>query len=202
MAEGIVQVTEGSGKKLHTWNRTIGANSIEDEFTLPGEFPYASYTVVFDVAGVANDHIIQIMAGASLPVRIRSIEVQQGGNLTAAAVLKFGIFRLTTAGTGGTAVTPRPMDSADAASGATAATLPTIKGTEGVELRKFAFVGRQAFLATASQYDGRYTWTQQPGMKPIIIPAGIGNGLALKSLVTLAGGGVMGTIDFVETNFV
>ena len=78
MAESIVQVTEGSGKKLHTFNRTIGANSVEDEVVLLGENYLASYMIVAAAsAATANSHVLQIMAGASLKVRVRRIEVQQ-----------------------------------------------------------------------------------------------------------------------------
>ena len=73
MAESFINQTEGSGKKSHTWDRTIGANTIQDEFVLPGEFPYTSYTIFANGVSIAtaNDHCLQIMAGASLPVRVR-----------------------------------------------------------------------------------------------------------------------------------
>lgn len=201
MAESTINFTEGSGKKLHTFQRTIGANNVEDQTTIQGEHYLATYSVVFDVGGVANDHIIQIMAGGTLNVRIKSIDIEQSGNLTTASLLKFSLFRLTTAGTGGTAVTPAKYDNGDAASGATAMTLPTVKGTEGAELAKFAIVARQAILATASQTDDRWHWEQKPGLKPIVIAAGTTNGICIKTLVTLAGGGMMGTIELAETNF-
>lgn len=201
MAESIVQVTSAGTTKLHTFQRTIGANAVEDEVVIQGEHYLPTYTVVFDVGGVANDHVIQIMAGASLNVRIKSINIQQSGNLTTASLLKFSVFRLTTAGTGGTVVTPQKYDSADGAAGATAMTLPTVKGTEGAELQKFAMVGRQAILATSAQQDDRWTWVVPVGAKPMIIPAGAANGLCIKTLVTLAGGGVMGTIELTETSF-
>jgi hypothetical protein len=204
MAEAIVQVTEGVGKKLHTWDRTIGANLIQDEFVLPGEFPYATYSVVAVniSAATINDHTLQIMAGASLPVRIRRITIEQSANATTAALQVYAVLRLTTAGTGGTAVTPRPFDTADAASGATAMTLPTAKGTEGVELMRNAIILRQAISATATQLDDMVEWTQKPGQKPIIIPAGTTNGIAIKNLVATAAATMIVNVEFVETNFV
>jgi hypothetical protein len=149
MAESLVQVTEGSGKKLHTWQRVIGANSVEDEFVIPGEYPLASY--VGQNAGssiaTANDHV-QLMAGAALNVRIRRIRVEQAALATTAVLAAFGVYRLSTAGTGGTAVTPRPLDSADAACGATMASIPGVKGTEGVELFRRRMILTQT-VATA-----------------------------------------------------
>lgn len=204
MAEGIVQVTEGSGKKLHTWNRTIGANSVEDEFVLPGEFPYASYFVTPSAASTAtlNSHLLQIMAGGSLPVRIRRIVLTQFTNATTAAAMAFHIFRLTTAGTGGTTVTPRPHDTTDAAAGCVGMTLPTVKGTEGVQLFDESMLMRQAILATASQNIERWTWEQHPGTKPIIIPAGTTNGIAIKNATAVAGATVQIRVELVETSFV
>jgi hypothetical protein len=203
MAESLVQVTEGVGKKLRTWNRTIGANSVEEEFTLPGEYPLASYSVIAVniSAATINDHTLQIMAGGSLNVRIRRITIEQSANATTAALQVYAVLRLTTAGTGGTAVTPRPFDTADAASGATAMTLPTAKGTEGVELMRNAIILRQAISATATQLDDAVIWEQKPGMKPIIIPAGTANGIAIKNLVATAAATMIVNVEFVETAF-
>lgn len=202
MAASVVQYTPGSGGKAHAESLTIGANTGDVPYAVIFDPRFATYTVLFDVGGVANDHVIQIMAGSALNVRIKSIDIQQAGNLTTAAVQKFSIFRLTTAGTGGTAITPGKSDNGDAAAGATAMTLPTAKGTEGAEWGKFAIVGRQAILTTASQTTDRWHWEQKIGAKPLIIPAGTANGIAIKTLVTLAGGGVSGTIELTETSYV
>lgn len=204
MAESIVQVTSAGTTKLHTWQRTIGANNVEDEFVIPGEYPLASYTVVptgsVSVA-TANDHILQIMAGASLNVRIRRIRFEQSGNATTAAIGILEIWRLSSAGTGGTAVTPAKLDTGDAASGATAMTLPTVKGTESVLVMRSALIYRQAVSATAAGVDDAWEWVQQPGQKPLIIPAGAANGIAIKSGSAIAAGTVIPYVEFVETSF-
>lgn len=200
MAESLIVV---GAKNAHTWNRTIGANSIEDEFTLPGEFPYASYVAMTSAANIAiatnNSHIIQVMAGASLPVRIRRIRLWQAAVATTLAFYSFELFRLTTAGTGGTAITPSKLDNADAASGATAMTLPTVKGTEGAALDTIVVTLVAAATANVNML---WEWTQLPGMKPIIIPAGVANGICLKNTVAAAAGSVRVAIEFAETNFV
>lgn len=204
MAESIINVTEGSGRKLHTWNRTIGANSIEDEFVLPGEFPYATYSVV--AAGIsgatANSHIVQIMAGGTLPVRIRSITITQMAAPAAVVAYALQIFRVTTAGTGGTAITPRPYDSADAASGATAMTLPTVKGTEGVQLHQEAlWLGTAAIPTTNNRLEWP-NWSPSGRLKSIIIPAGTTNGIVVKNPAGVAASTFDISIELVETNFV
>lgn len=185
MAEGFVNVTEGSGKKLHTWDRTIGANTVHDEFTQAGEFPYATYVVPILTAGsAANDHLLSIQAGASLNLRLRSIVIRQAGNAAAAGVLILELRRLSAvAHSGGTAITPSPLDAADAASGFTARSIPTTKGTEGVLVGTKALVVRQAILTTASQQDGWADWQfDNPRQKALTVAAGSSNGIAIKTL--------------------
>ena len=203
MAESFAEATAGSGLKWHSWTRSIGGSTVHAGFVLPDEYPYATYSVV--AAGVsgatAASHILQIMAGSSLNVRIRSICVEQFAVPAAVAAYSLQIFRLSTAGTGGTAVTPRPYDSADAASGATAMTLPSSKGTEGVQLYQEALWMGTAAIPTANN---RMEWPNivYGGMKPIVIPAGTSNGVAIKNPGGLAGVTFDVTVELVETAFV
>lgn len=199
MAESLVQVTEGSGKKLHTNQRTIGANNVEDEIVVLGEPYLASYTIGFTGVSIAtaNDHVLQIMAGASLKVRIRRICIWQIGLAGAAGMSTWIIHRLSTAGTGGTAVGPRQHETTDAASGATAMTLPTAKGTEGVFLQRWAMAMAAAHPVTVPPYQ----WGQLPNQKPITIEAGTTNGIAIKSVTAVAGATVAGYVEIDETSF-
>jgi hypothetical protein len=203
MAEAFINVNEGTGKKIHHNSRTIGADLQHDEFVLPGEFPYASYTVVIPTTAfvTANSHLLQIMAGASLNVRIRRIQLWQSVLATATLNLSLQLWRLSTAGTGGTAVTPGKLDTADAAAGATAMTLPTAKGTELTQLYWWNPVADIAWTAgSANTPLVDYEW--KPGLKPIIIPAGAANGIAIKNINAQAVGSIVGTVELVETNFV
>lgn len=203
MAESIINVTEGSGKKLHTFNRTIGANSVEDEVMLLGEQYLASYYIVGSAATTtANSHLLQVMAGASLKVRIRRVEISQYALATTAAIMDLALVRLTTAGTGGSAVTPSALDTSDSSSGATAMQLPTAKGTEG------AFVGGgNAYLmqtagASTPQVQPLWVWEfDRPRSKSLIIAAGTANGIAVKNLTAHAAGGVRINVWFDESNF-
>lgn len=200
MAEAFYNATEGAGKKFHAWDRAIGANTVLDEFTLPGEFPYASYVVPITGVSVATaaDHVVQLMAGASLVVRIRRIELRQLVTATTVTADDIRIFRLTTAGTGGASPAIGKFDNADSAPGASAMTLPTAKGTEGAQLHSFS-----AEMIQTRPNTMIYTlrWEQHPGMKPIIIPAGVANGIAIKTVNAVAAASVSGYIEFVETNF-
>ena len=105
MAESIVQVTEGVGKKLHTNSYTVGANTVEDEVMLVGPQPWACYNLFAEniSSATAAAHVAQIMAGASLKVRIVRISVTE--TAAPAGALRIEIVRLATAGTGGGAIT-------------------------------------------------------------------------------------------------
>lgn len=197
MAESIVQVTEGTGKKLHTNQRTIGGNNVEDEFVLLGEYPLAtsSVTAVGVSLATATDHLLQLMAGASLNVRVRKIKITMSA-ATAVTTARIDVLRLTTAGTGGTAVTARPFDTADTP-GATAITIPGVKGTEGVTLYSEAILIGSATLP----FNRPFEWTATPNEKGILIPAGITNGIVLKNQVAVAGCTASIVVEFVETSF-
>jgi hypothetical protein len=204
MGESIVQVTEGTGKKLHTWNYTVGANTVEDEVVVPGPFPWATYEV--HASGVstatANDHLLCLNAGASLKVRVIRIRLEQLGNAAAAAAASISVVRTTTTTpTGGTAITANPFDTADAAAGAAGRSLPTVKGTETAELLRPALVFRQAVSATGAQVDDFWEWTAVNFSKAIVIPAGATNGLVVKTPGAVAGATVQVSMEFVETAF-
>lgn len=206
MAESLVQVTEGSGKKLHTNSRTIGANTVEDEYVLIGEPFLATYRVTAAAGGIstatAASHLLEIMAGASLNLFVRRLEIVQLTPVTTAAIDEMQIFRLTTAGTGGTALTPRSMNTADAASGATAMTLPTVKGTEGALLDSDALYFTQTVATAGASSPGRCVWVFDGNRaKPLVILAGTTNGICIKNVTARAAGTVLVRAEFTEANF-
>lgn len=200
MAEASVAVTAGAGTLLHTNTRTISASTMHDEFVLPGEYPYATYVIstASVITTTAAAHLLQIMAGASLNVRIRRIKITESTPPAAVTAFPLQLVRLTTAGTGGTAITAAKYDNADAAAGATGMTLPTAKGTEGtVVWDQTPWMG-----TTAVPIREGMDWLQTPNSKPIIIPAGTANGLAIKQTVGLATCTLTISVEFVETSFV
>jgi hypothetical protein len=200
MAESNIPVTGGN---IHTYDRTISGTLVEDQVVLPGEYPYASYSVLAAAIsiGTANDHVIQLMAGSTNYVRIRHIKYEQSGNATTAQIASVQVLRLTSAGSGGSAVTPRRFDLGDAAANATGQTLPSSKGTESDVLFQWAHVYRQAVAATSAQIDDVWEWTQHRSQKPIIIANSAAAGIAIKTLSAVAGATVNVTIEFVETDW-
>jgi hypothetical protein len=202
VAQSSVNVTEGSGKRLNTWDRTISSTLVQDQFVQFGEYPYPTYGVVAEAISVATtaDHILQIMAGSSNHVRIRYIYVEQSAGAAAASNLSLQLLRLTTAGTGGSAITPFKFDTGDAAAGATAMTIPTAKGTESTLLRRVNISLRQN-ANTGTQEDG-WEWRQAPNTKPLIIPAGTSNGIAIKVVAGVTTSPSVNIyVEFVETAF-
>jgi hypothetical protein len=113
-----VLVNQGSDVAIRTYGRSDSTyewlQSLSEPFT-------ATYTVCPTAAvstATANSHLLQIMAGASNAVVLRHLLVTQLANAGAATVGQFELRRLTSAGTGGTAVTPGATDPGDAAAGA------------------------------------------------------------------------------------
>jgi hypothetical protein len=206
MAEGIIQYTPGSGAKIHSFDRTIGANTVQGEVVILGEQYLAEYTTstITPVStATANSHVLQLMAGSSNRVRVRRIEVAQMGLATTAAFCQWAVYRLTTAGTGGTSITPQLLDPSDAAVSATSMTLPSAKGTEGALLWSGATPMTQTISATPAATNPILTLDfDDTRRKPIHIAAGTSNGIALKNITAIAAATVVVTIWFSETSFI
>jgi len=204
MAESVVAVTEGAGKKLHTNSRTIGANTVEDEYILNGEPFLATYSTVPGAISIAtaNDHILTINAGASLHVYIRRMEVYQVALATTAAMASFNLLRTTTAApTGGTAQNQLPFDSTDSAAGATSMTLPTVKATEGNIMWRGSYMMTQTVATaggSAKMFEVNFDQLRTKGLR---IPAGTTNGMAFKSLTAIAAATIFVNIWYSEANF-
>ena len=198
MAESIIQITAGSGTKLHSFQRTIGANIVEDEVQIPGEPYLAGYTGSYSGQGIGTSaaHLFQLMAGSSLKVKVHRIEISQNALAGSASTLGFEILRLSTAGTGGTSATPSPHDPSDSASGATMMALPSSKGTEGVRL----WAGTMP-IAAAQPGGNRWVWDAQGWVKPFYIAAGTSNGICFKITTGIASATCAVDVTFTESNF-
>lgn len=201
MAESFVNVTEGSGKKLHTNTRTIGSDTVHDEVTVAGEPYLASAFAYFDAVGCAtnDDHTIQLMAGANNKLRIRRIWIQQREGPSASGRLVFQVLRLTTAGTGGSAGTITVADPSDSVGATSRVGITASKGTEGAILFPMVLPIAQN---DPNNVPPVARWEQHPYSKPIIVSAGTANGIALKmDLGANATVTVSGFIEFTESSF-
>ena len=185
MASGsYIGVTPGAGAKIATGpTYTENANVVQDQKVHLGEQYLASYTVraVAVTAATANSHILQVMAGASLIVRVRKIVITQSQFASADLFAEVDIVRLSSAGTGGSAVTPAPLVAADGASGATAMTLPSAKGTETTFIDSLpVYLGAAEGNPPGPPYVFEFDGLRR---ESLLIPAGAANGIAVK-LVT------------------
>jgi hypothetical protein len=132
------------------------------------------------------------------------IRITQNAVATAAIFNSIAIFRLTTAGTGGTAFTPLPLDGTDAASGATAMTLPTVKGTEAanaIDVQDPYFLQTLPTAVDFTNPRALFEYGQYSTGKFLRIPAGTANGIAVKELLAVAGATVHLVANIFEANF-
>lgn len=199
MTRTYVGQTSGSDWKLHAISRTDGSDTVLQPYSVQAEPETATYRIVFSTISlaVANDHIIQVMAGSSLRVGIKRIRLWQNGNATTTQKFLFRLYRLTSAGTGGTSVTPAAFDPADSSSGATAMTLPTAKGTEStlVSHRRHLIHTTQT---TVGLPDVDWSFDNLRD-KCLWVAAGTSNGIAVKAVSSDSSANVDGEVIFVET---
>ena len=204
-SESFVEVTQGTGTKTHSLQRVIGVNTVEQSVVVRGEPYLASYLVTQGGSAgqsiaTANTNLVQLLAGASLRVYLRRIRIYQRALATTAAICGFDVVRATTAGTGGTAVTPARRDTTDSASGASVlygitspGTLTTTVDASTVFIPQAVMGGQQNGLLVDLDYRG-------PG-KALIIPAGTANGIVVRNRDAIAAATVVIVLDFDEANF-
>lgn len=205
MSETFYNATEGGGgKKLHYDLKTIGANDVLDEYVLAGEVSLSSYNLSSStvVLTTANDHLLELMCGVALNIRLRRVRIYQTVLVTAAAIARFQLIRLSTAGTGGTVVTPRVITNTTPAAAATGMTLPTVKGTEGSTLDE-ATAGLMQTAPAAGGSTLLVDWDLDKlgHVGGYYLPAGSANGVCVKNTAAFAGASVMVVATFTEMNF-
>jgi hypothetical protein len=202
-----VQISQGSGTRLATASYLEGGVTVHDEKTILGEQYLPLYGVIGPaVAGlsiaVANDHTIEIMAGATLNLYIRHLLVYQVVAATTAAFAQFQILSLTTAGTGGTVLNaPVRIDNSDAVAGATAMSLPTVKGTESRRLWQGSYMMTQTVPTAGGQclmFDIDFDRLRQ---KSVLVANGVANGICFKNITAVAGAQISVTAYFNEIAF-
>lgn len=195
-------VDEGVDKNIASYQRSVDAATVETYKYVKDEPFMHSYTAVVTAAvamSTANSHLIQLMAGGTLRVGLRSILIEQVANATGIARIQLQLYRLTTAGTGGTSITPRPLDPLNSSVGATVMTLPSSKGTEGVLIDQ-----RHMLIHTTATTIGvdPLRWDlETERTQSAWITAGTSNGLAVKCVPSDASATFRMTMTFVEASY-
>jgi len=200
MAEGVVGVDEGTDKYLHTWQRSIAATDKEDQVVLEGESVNPTYSLI--TAPVATttsaSHLVFIMGDGTLYTRIRRVFIEQVVAAGSATLANIQMFRLTTAGSGGGALSARPHDSADTNPYAgTIQTLPSSKGTEG----NFLWARYLWLTNSIAAQPNSIEWVARNNMKPIIIGPAATDGLAIKIATGIATSTVNIHIEFTTSTY-
>lgn len=200
MSDSVVGVSTGTDKYLNSQSRTVGGTAVDEQVVHEGWTSEATYSVISDDASVAtaNDHILQIMADGTNYTRLVHFTITETEDGPASAgYLKLALYRLSTAGTGGTAITASAFDSADTYGG-DCRQVPTSKGTEGALL----WTGYLSLAQTpASSAVNRFEWTMPPGGKPIIFGTGTGAGVAFKVIDAVASASVIVRAEIVVTSY-
>jgi len=187
-------------KRIHTNQRTISGNALEDQYVQEGESAYPTYTVIASGISVATSasHVLQIMADGTNYTRLKALRISLTDDVPASAsALLIELYRLSTAGTGGSAVTPAPSDTADTYAGG-AMTLPSSKGTEGAKLDQW-----RLWLpsAVAGGQRDKATWVYRPGMKPRIFGVATTAGIAFKVNTGVASATIDIVAEFITTSY-
>jgi hypothetical protein len=199
-----LSITEGAGKKVAAASYTEAGQTVLDQKILVGEQYLSTYTV--NALGILTTttgaHLLQVMAGTGLNIRLRHIAVWQSVLATASAFADLSIVRLTSAGSGGTVITPAPHDPADTAT-ATAMSLPSSKGSLGVVILQPTVCFSQTVplsgpntlpLLFEHDWDGLRS-------KPPIISAGTSSGIAIQIVTGVATATVNIALTFTELSF-
>lgn len=148
-----------------------------------------SYSVFCDgVAAQSSATVPQAQIVATTAVRPKIYDLMLGSASTPAdQAASWVIKRSTTASTGGTAVTPSPIDPGDPASTSTAMVAPTMSApTLTVVL-----------LAWAQNQRATFRWVAAPG-KELVCPATANNGLTLMNPTLTSAFNISATIEFEE----
>lgn len=201
MAVSSIAVTDAASpdKYLHTHQRTISSTAREDQYVQQGESAYPTYVVDTGSVSIAtsSDHLLQIMADGTNYTRLKRFRIQPTDDIPASAsVALVQLFRLSTAGTGGTAKSEAPYDTADNYTG-DMRTLPAAKGTESTRLMNVRLALPSSLGASLDYFE----WVELPGMKPIIFGTATSAGLAWKIQTGIASCQIEITAEFIVTSY-
>jgi len=120
------------------------------------------YSAVFEeVAVTAVQDLFEIVAAADSIVIIHGFEISQSSD-TDSEQLSLLLHRGTATGTGGSSVTPSPMNVGDAAFGGTVEANNTTQSVESTFIHAAAFNVLSGYV---------YVWT--PETRPVISPSGL-----------------------------
>lgn len=203
MAESTLAVTPGSGQLLRTNSRTVGGTAVHEQGVIIAEGNAATYTaLVKDIAvSTAAAHLLMVQGDGTNYVRLRRIKINQSTLAGAAgATAYFGVYRVTTGGTGGTTISARPFDTADTNPyGGTVASAPTAKGTESDQLLHMR-VGLTGALPITNIYQTEWV-ARDDNTKSIVFGSATTAGIVIKNETAVGTAKVDIEVEFVVTSY-
>lgn len=118
MPESFVQVApDSTGKKLRTYQKVVGANTVEEQYVILAGFPtYYFQTATNALVGSATNFHFDIFnaSGSGLVLKVRKLFLQQTFVAQTGVAATFDIRRTSAVGTGGTTLTGVKADTLDA----------------------------------------------------------------------------------------
>lgn len=147
MAESYIQLpTDSTGKKLRTFERTIGGNLVHEQYTQIAE--EAAWLITTPAIAAASGRIYLAFMNtlAAQKIALRGLWIIRTNTAVVGAAMQFDLKRIS-AVVGGTAVTPNLMDSTDAALTGFTCVHTATSATEGAVL--FPFYGSSEESVTA-----------------------------------------------------
>lgn len=115
MPESYVQVpTDSSGKKLRTRQRTVGANTVEEQYVaLAADATYYIWTP--SLVNAANKFYMSVLNTGAQVLKVKKLFLCNSSLTPVTGVgVQFDLIRITSI-TGGTALTANPVDTTDGA---------------------------------------------------------------------------------------
>jgi hypothetical protein len=107
---------DSTGKKLRTYEKVIGGNTVHEQYVIQAGFPTFYFnSAPSAAAGPVNHWDVFNAAGSGVILKVRKLFLQQHYLAQTGVVATFDIHRTDSVGTGGTALTGRSADTADAA---------------------------------------------------------------------------------------
>jgi hypothetical protein len=198
-----VMVNDGTGSKVSFVQRSKSSNTVNEtevSLSLPYIPGYRLTTPSPVSLATASSHLMQFLGSAINRDLLRFIEVTQVGNAAASKQVEFELLRLTTAGTGGTSITPNPSDLVDPATSARGMTLPSAKGTESSLMGKKAGPILTTAATAGHERVVRFTFpeTGDNSTKPVTTASGATTGWVLKNVQSDATCTVLISAEFQE----
>ena len=201
MTVSTIDIADAASPDKYLWTeqRTVSSTAREMQVVYAGESPYPTYYARASRISIAtsSDHILMIQADGTNYSRLKHLEITCTDDLPASAsVAHLVLYRTTTAGSGGSAVSVGAYDTADTYGG-TVQTLPSSKGTEANLLYDFWLT----MPASLGDTLPRVEWTYKPGMKPIIWGTSAASGLVVQIVTGVASTSLSVMAEFITTTY-